>query len=125
MSFPAFAWSVRFFSLASFLGLVGLILMADPEQIAFAPAVFFSMWFLVGSSAAAWGLLVLYRHFVGEEGVMRFRRRLLEQALLIGVLSTMIAALKYIRAFEWWTVGLAIALVLLIEFSLRRRSSIS
>lgn len=125
MSFPAFAWSVRFFSLAVFLGLAGLVIAVDPEQATWAPPVFFAVWFLAGFGGAAWGLMVCYRHFLSEEGVMGFRRRLIEQALLISALSTAIVLLRYIRALEWWTAGLVIAFVLLIEFSLRRRLSIT
>jgi len=121
MSFPAFAWSVRFFSLAVFLGLAGLVLAVDPEQAAWAPPVFFAVWFLSGFGGAAWGLMVFYRHFLGEEGVMGFRRRLIEQAILISALSTAIVLLRYVRALEWWTAGLAIAFILLIEFTLRKR----
>lgn len=125
MSFPAFAWSVRFFSLAVFLGLAGLVLAVDPEQAAWAPPAFFAVWFLTGFGVAAWGLMVCYRHFLGEEGVMGFRRRLIEQAFLISALSTAIVLLRYVRALEWWTAGLVIALALLIEFSLRKRTSIT
>ena len=125
MSFPAFAWSVRFFSLAVFLGLAGLVLAVDPEQAAWAPPVFCAAWFLAGFGGAAWGLMVFYRHFLGEEGMMGFRRRLIEQALLISTLSTAIVLLRYVRALEWWTAGLALAFVLLIEFTLRKRPYIS
>ncbi|MBP5993535.1 MAG: hypothetical protein KA731_01365 [Candidatus Moranbacteria bacterium] len=125
MSFPAFAWSVRFFSLAVFLGLAGLVLAVDPEQAAWAPPVFCVVWFLAGFGGAAWGLMVFYQHFLGEEGMMGFQRRLIEQALLISTLSTAIVLLRYVRALEWWTAGLALAFVLLIEFTLRKRSSTS
>ncbi len=95
--------------------------MVDPEHAAWAPPVFFAVWFLTGFGGAAWGLITLYRHFLGEEGAMGFRRRLIEQALLISSLSTALVLLRYVRALEWWTAGLSVALVLLIEFSLRQR----
>lgn len=125
MSFSAFAWSVRFFALMSCIGLASLILFMDPESVSWSAFLFLGLGFLAVSSLAAWGLEVLYRRFLGEEGVLRFWRRLLQQAILCGVLMTIWMTLVYFRAFEWWTAGLGFVLILLIELTLRKRQSIS
>jgi hypothetical protein len=120
MSFPAFAWSVRFFSLASTLGLVVLILGVNPEEKSWAPVIFFVSLFLVVFGNVAWGFLALYRRHVGEAGVLQCRRRLLEQAGLFGGLCTTLLFLEYARAFVWWTAGLVFVLFLFVELSLRQ-----
>jgi hypothetical protein len=45
MSFPAFAWSVRFFSLIALTLFVGLILGIDPNRTSWAIPVFFGTLF--------------------------------------------------------------------------------
>ena len=45
MSFPAFAWSVRFFSLIASLGLMSLILGVNPEEKPWARVLFFVVFF--------------------------------------------------------------------------------
>ena len=120
MSFPAFAWSVRFFSLVSALGLMSLVLGVNPEEKFWARVFFFVLFFSVMFGSAAWGLLVLYRRHVGETEVWRCRRRLLEQALLFGGLCTSLLLLEYFRAFVWWTAGFILALFFLIELSFRQ-----
>lgn len=120
MSFPAFAWSVRFFSLVAALGLMSLILGVNPEEKPWARVLFFVAFFWVTSSGTAWGLLSYYRRHVDESGV--WRRRLLEQALLFGGLCTSLVSLEYFRALVWWTAGLVLAFFFLIELSLRQVS---
>ncbi len=120
MSFPAFAWSVRFFSLVSALGLIGLILGVNPEEKPWARALFFISFFLAVSGGVAWGLLPFYRHHVGETGAWQFRRRLAEQAFLFGGLCTALVLLEYFRALVWWTTGLVFVFFFLIELSLRQ-----
>ncbi len=120
MSFPAFAWSVRFFSLIASLGLMSLILGVNPEEKPWARVLFFVVFFLATSGGAAWGLLSYYRRHVDEAGV--WRRRLLEQAFLSGGLCTSLVSLEYFRALVWWTAGLVLAFFFLIELSLRQVS---
>ncbi len=120
MSFPGFAWSVRFFSLVSTLGLVVLILGVNPEEKSWAPVVFFVSLYLAVFGNVAWGLLALYRRHVGEAGVLWCRRRLLEQAGLLGGLCVTLLFLEYSRALVWWTLGLALVFFFLIELSLRQ-----
>ncbi|MBP6889148.1 MAG: hypothetical protein KBC83_00400 [Candidatus Moranbacteria bacterium] len=120
MSFPAFAWSVRFFSLISILGFMFLITGVNPEEKPWAPVVFFVLLFLAVFGSVALGLLMLYRHYVGEAGVLQCRRRLMEQACLFGGLCTTLVLLEYFRSLVWWTAGLVLAFFFLIELSLRQ-----
>jgi len=97
-----------------------LIVGVNPEEKSWAPVVFFGLLFLVAFGNMSWGLLALYRHHVGEEGVLRCRRRLLEQASLFGGFCTALVLLEYFRSLVWWTAGLALAFFFLIELSLRQ-----
>lgn len=120
MSFPAFAWSVRFFSLIVTLGMIMLVLGVNPEEKPWALVIFFVLLFLVVSGGLAWVLLVLYRRHVGESGVLRCRRRLIEQSCLCGALCTTFVVLEYYRALVWWTAGLVFVFFFLVELSLRQ-----
>ncbi|MDQ5976348.1 MAG: hypothetical protein QG664_261 [Patescibacteria group bacterium] len=119
MSFPAFAWSVRFFSLVAALGLMSLVLGVNPEEKPWAQALFFVSFFLAMSGGAAWGLLASYRRHADKTGAWRYRR-LLEQAFLFGGLCTSLLLLGYFRAFVWWTAGLVLVFFFLIELSCRQ-----
>ncbi|MBP7811274.1 MAG: hypothetical protein KA054_00300 [Candidatus Moranbacteria bacterium] len=119
MSFPAFAWGVRFFSLVTALGLISLVLGVNPEEKPWARVLFFVSFFLTMSGGAAWGLLTFYRRYVSEAEAWHYRR-LLEQASLFGGLCTSLLLLEYFRAFVWWTVGLVLVFFFLIELSCRQ-----
>lgn len=125
MSFPVFAWSVRFFSLAALLVFASVILMIDPGEAAWTVPLFVVTWFLFWAGVSAWGLLGVYRRSLGEEKTFRYKRSLLRQSLLIALMATSALMLKYIQALEWWTAGLVLTGGLLLELTLRRQSSIA
>ena len=121
MSFPVFAWGVRFFSLLMLVVYIGLIFLLNPEGKSWAVPLFFALWFVTVFGVVATFLISIYRRVTGEAKTLSFRFRIIEQSVLMSGLVTMLLVLHYNRALVWWTAGLVVALVLLIELSLRTR----
>ena len=124
MSFPAFAWSVRFFLLIALSEFVRLILGIDPNRTSWAIPVFFGTLFCAVLGVVGVGLIGIYKRYLGEGGALIWRRRIFERAWLISAAVTSLVFLQYYRALAWWTAGLVIALLLLIELTLRQRKTL-
>ncbi|MFZ1626882.1 MAG: hypothetical protein WAT81_03720, partial [Candidatus Moraniibacteriota bacterium] len=80
---------------------------------------FFALW-LFATAGVALGLVSLARRFLDERGARAYVPAALRQGGLIGLYVSSIAVAKFSGYLTWWVLLLALALILLIEFTSRQ-----
>ncbi|MBI2439063.1 MAG: hypothetical protein HYV45_00440 [Candidatus Moranbacteria bacterium] len=121
MSFTFYLWGIRLFTLLSFFSWMGIIFMLDPEEAGRAGSIlFFLSFFTFTIGVMTLFLMYAYRRALGGNGVIEYIGSIFRQATLLGMCCVGGLILQYMRVMTWWSVGLLIATLLLLELSFRR-----
>lgn len=126
MRLHTFIITLRFVTFAA-LGVLGVFIFGvDPTSLTTAGRVFFffSLWLLV-SAGVTLILTSLARRFLDERVAQSYLSAALRQGMLIGAYVAGMALAQFFGYLTWWVALLALALMLLIEFTLRRSSRLT
>lgn len=121
MSLSFYLWGVRLFTLFALLASLGVVIAIDPEETSnVGRGLFF-----VSVFAVLMGILTLfvtwtYRKALGESGTAHHLGSAFRQAFLMALYGIGIIFLQYAGILVWWDALLLLAVILLIEFSIRR-----
>lgn len=121
MSLTSYLWGIRLFTLFALFAWIGVVFFLDPGETGSIGIGLFSVSFF----ALLTGCLTLfvtwvYRKALGETGAAHHLIGAFRQALLLSSYMLGIVLLQYARILTWWDALLWFAVILLIEFSLRR-----
>lgn len=114
---------LRLLSLAA-LGVLGVFIFGvDPASLTLAGQglFFFALWLFVAAPVTL-GLVSLAGHFLDERGAEGYLAGAFRQGGLVGLYVSGIALAQFLGYLTWWIVLLALALILLIEFTARQFS---
>lgn len=108
-------------TLCSWMAVAFVLALVDPSQASwFGMSLFYSSLFL-----ALWGTLTLLGYFIksstGRSGRVRSAQVATRQGILFSVLLVSTLWLQANRLLSWFNVGLLVALLTLLEFSLISR----
>lgn len=121
MSLSFYLWGVRLFTLLALFASLGVVIAIDPEETSnVGRGLFF-----VSVFAVLMGILTLfvtwtYRKALGESGTAHHLGSAFRQAFLMALYGIGIIFLQYAGILVWWDALLLLAVILLIEFSIRR-----
>ena len=121
MSFSFYLWGVRLFTLFALFASIGVVIAVNPEETgSIGKVLFFASLF-----AALTGVLTLlvtwtYRKALGESGAAHHLGSAFRQALLLALYAIGIVFFQYVGILVWWDALLLLAVILLLEFSIRR-----
>lgn len=121
MRLHTFTLILRLLTLAA-LGVLGVFIFGvDPGALTFAGRglFFFALWLLTAAGVSL-GLVSLGRRFLDERGAAAYLPGALRQGALIGFYIVTIALTQFLGYLTWWILLLALALILLIEFTVRQ-----
>jgi hypothetical protein len=123
MRFQTLLFGVRFFTLISFGTWMGIFLSVDPESAGMPGAGLFLgalFSFLVGAFTLM--LVSLSRRFLGDATAAGSFGASFRQGFLLALLSVAVLVLSRLGYLSWWNALLALATILLVEFTARRLS---
>lgn len=121
MRFQVILFGVRFFTLLSLVAWMGVLLFVDPEVSgSFSTALFLGTLFSFLSGWVTLMLVSLSRRFIGDQSTAVSFGALSRQGFLVS--AYVIGVLMLLRSgfFSWWNALLLLAVVLLLELSIRR-----
>lgn len=124
MSLSVYLWGIRLFTLLSLSVWLGMVMTIDPLQSGRAGIVFFftSLFaFVLGITTLF--VMWVYRVALGATSAAHHLGGAFRQALLLSCFFVGIIFFQKERILTWWDAALLLAVVLLIEFSLRRMFS--
>lgn len=107
------------------LGLLSTIVVAiDPNSLnQLGTVAVFGLCFLLITSVLFLGLLRVSEHFLGRDRTLVYRWTALRQSVLLSLFCTTLLVAQYTRVLTWWGMLLGLALILLIELTVRRFST--
>ncbi len=113
--------TLRLLALAA-LGVLGVFIFGvDPMTLTMAgQGVFFSSLALLVAALVALGLISLARRFLDERAAEAYVLGAFRQGVLLGLYVASMALAQFLGYFAWWLALLALALALLIEFTVRQ-----
>ncbi|TXH07364.1 MAG: hypothetical protein E6Q06_03165 [Candidatus Moraniibacteriota bacterium] len=106
------------------LGVLGVFIFGvDPAALTVAgQTLFFVALWMLSTSAATLFLLTLARRFLSQSAFQGYLIGSVRQGALLGAWGTSLALAQFFGYLVWWFVLLALALILLIEFTVRQYS---
>lgn len=112
---------LRLLALAA-LGVLGVFIFGvDPVTLTLVgQGVFFLSLMLFVSALFTLGLLALAERFLDERAAEVYVPSAFRQGLLLGLYIACLALAQFLGYFAWWLALLALALILLIEFTVRQ-----
>ncbi len=112
---------LRLLALAA-LGVLGVFIFGvDPVTLTLVgQGVFFLSLMLFVSALFTLGLLALAERFLDERAAEAYVPSAFRQGLLLGLYIACLALAQFLGYFAWWLALLALALILLIEFTVRQ-----
>lgn len=107
------------------LGLLSTIVVAiDPNSLnQLGIVAVFGLCFLLITSVLFLGLLRVSEHLLGRDRTLVYRWTALRQSVLLSLFCTTLLVAQYTRVLTWWGMLLGLALILLIELTVRRFST--
>ncbi len=107
------------------LGLLSTIVVAiDPNSLnQLGIAAVFGLCFLLITSVVFLGLLRVSERLLGRDRTLIYRWTALRQSVLLAFFCTVLLVAQYTRVLTWWGALLGLALILLIELTVRRFST--
>jgi hypothetical protein len=123
MRLYTFALILRLLSLAA-LGVLGVFIFGvDPASLTLAgQGLFFFALGLFFAAGVTLGLVSLANRFLDERAATAYLPGALRQGCLVGLYVSGIATAQFLGYLTWWIVLLALAFILLIEFTVRQFS---
>lgn len=121
MSLSFYLWGVRLFTLFALLASLGVVIAIDPEETSnVGRGLFFVSVFAVLTGILTLFVTWIYRKALGESGAAHHLGSAFRQAFLMALYGIGIIFLQYAGILVWWDALLLLAVILLIEFSIRR-----
>ena len=121
MSFSAYLWGIRLFTLLSFLAWWGIIVLVDPTQSGMTGVIlFFTSLFAFVLGVMTLLLTMLYRRVLGVVSATHHLGGAFRQAFLLSMCFVGLVFFQKEQMLTWWDALLLLAATLLIEFSLRK-----
>ena len=120
MSLRAYLWGIRLFLLLSFSAWIAIIIAVEPYQAgAIGRGLFFVSFF--GTVLGFMTLLVtwVYEKSLGGVSTAHHLGGAFRQAFFLSFFLVLLVFLQMKQALTWWDSLLALAAILLIEFSFR------
>lgn len=107
------------------LGLLSTIVVAiDPNSLnQLGTAAVFGLCFLLITSVVFLGLLRASERFLGRDRTLVYQWTALRQSVLLSFFCTTLLVAQYTKVLTWWGALLGLALILLIELTVRRLST--
>lgn len=123
MSFSAYVWGIRLLTLLASGAWIGIVLSIDPKQGgSVGRALFFVSFFAMLLGVVTLSVTWAYRKALGDAGAAHHAGSAFRQALLLAVFIAGSAFLQYLRLLTWWDAALFFAIILAVEFTVRRMS---
>ena len=121
MSFSAYLWGIRLFTLLSFLAWWGIVVLVDPTQSGMmGVSLFFTSLFAFILGVMTLLLTMLYRRVLGVVSATHHLGGAFRQAFLLSMCFVGLVFFQKEQMLTWWDALLLLAATLLIEFSLRK-----
>lgn len=121
MSLSFYLWGVRLFTLFALFASLGVVIAIDPEETGnVGRGLFFVSVFAVLTGILTLFVTWTYRKALGESGAAHHLGSAFRQAFLMALYGIGIIFLQYAGILVWWDALLLLAVILLIEFSIRR-----
>ena len=121
MSFSAYLWGIRLFTLLSFLAWWGIVVLVDPTQSGMmGVSLFFTSLFAFILGVMTLLLTMLYRRVLGVVSATHQLGGAFRQAFLLSMCFVGLVFFQKEQMLTWWDALLLLAATLLIEFSLRK-----
>ncbi|MFZ2187424.1 MAG: hypothetical protein WAV46_02235 [Candidatus Moraniibacteriota bacterium] len=121
MSLSAYLWGIRLFTLAALLAWLGVIMLLDPRDTGtIGLAIFFVSLLVLLTGVLTLLVTWVYRKGLGDAAAVHHLGGAFRQAVLLALYVLGIIFFQYARMLTWWDALLLLAVVLLVEFSLRR-----
>ena len=109
-------------TLLAALGVLGVFIFGvDPVTLTIAGQglFFFALWLLVAAGVTH-GLLSLASRFLDESAARAYLPGAVRQGVLVGIYVASLALAQFLGYLVWWVALLALALILLLEFTARQ-----
>ena len=121
MSLSVYLWGIRLFTLSALLAWIGVVVLLDPEQTGTVGMMIFSVS-LFSVCVGVFTLFVtwVYRKGLGDAQTTHHLSGVFRQAILLSFYVCGNIFFQYAGIWTWWVALLFLAVILLIEFSLRR-----
>lgn len=121
MSFSAYLWGIRLFTLLSLVAWVGIIVLVNPTQSGvMGMSLFFTSLFAFVLGVMTLLLTILYRRVLGVVSATHHLGGAFRQAFLLSVCFVGLVFFQKEQMLTWWDALLLLAATLLIEFSIRK-----
>lgn len=121
MSLSFYLWGVRLFTVCAFFASLGVVIAINPEETgSVGRGLFFVSLFAVLTGVLTLFVTWTYRKALGESRTVHHLGSAFRQALLLSLYALGIVFFQYAGILVWWDALLLLAVMLLIEFSIRR-----